>query len=63
MANLLYERIEIMAGSPVLRTHSLCVEDVIDMLASGSSMDDVLAEYDGLELHDVLACLEYAYAK
>jgi uncharacterized protein (DUF433 family) len=36
------------------------VSDVLDMLASGQSPDDILADYPDLEAADIQACLHYA---
>ncbi len=36
------------------------MKDVLDMLASGASVQEILADYDFLEAADVQACLEYA---
>jgi hypothetical protein len=38
----------------------LRVQDVLKLLASGMSYDDILADYDELEHDDILAVLEYA---
>jgi uncharacterized protein (DUF433 family) len=34
--------------------------DVVDMLASGATPDEILAAYDFLEAADIRACLQYA---
>jgi uncharacterized protein (DUF433 family) len=36
------------------------VEVVFDLVASGMSTDDILADHPELERDDVIACLEYA---
>jgi uncharacterized protein (DUF433 family) len=36
------------------------VKDVLEMLASGASEDQILADYPDLEREDIRACLEYA---
>jgi uncharacterized protein (DUF433 family) len=51
---------EIFGGKPIIRGRRLAVEHVLDMLAAGDTVDDVLAGYPWLERQDVLACLEYA---
>ena len=50
----------ILAGKPVVKGSRLSVEFVIDLLAQGWSVDEVLRNYPGLAREDVQACLEYA---
>lgn len=47
-------------GTPTIRGMRLRVQDVLELLASGMSYDDILADYDELERDDILAVLEYA---
>jgi uncharacterized protein (DUF433 family) len=47
-------------GAPTIRGMRLRVQDVLELLASGMSYDDILADYDELEHDDILAVLEYA---
>jgi len=47
-------------GRPCIRGYRLRVTDVLDMLASGVGVDEILAEYDFLEPADIEACLRYA---
>ncbi len=51
---------EILAGKPVVKGTRLGVEFVIDLLAQGWSVEDVLRNYPGLAREDVQACLAYA---
>jgi uncharacterized protein (DUF433 family) len=46
-------------GKPCVRGHRIWVSLVLSWLASGKSIDDVLAEYPQLAREDVLACLAY----
>jgi uncharacterized protein (DUF433 family) len=46
-------------GKPCVRGHRIWVSLILDMLASGESVDDVLREYPQLERDDVMACLAY----
>lgn len=50
----------ICRGAPTIRGMRLRVQDVLELLASGTSYDDILADYDELEGDDILAVLEYA---
>ena len=47
-------------GSPCIRSMRYPVEMIVELLASGMTSDDVLADYPDLELDDVLAALEFA---
>ncbi len=47
-------------GAPTIRGMRLRVQDVLELLASGMSYDDILRDYDELELDDIRAVLEYA---
>jgi len=46
-------------GKPCIRGHRIWVSLILDMLAGGMTVQDVLAEYPQLEEEDVLACLAY----
>ncbi|MCL6474145.1 MAG: DUF433 domain-containing protein [Firmicutes bacterium] len=46
-------------GKPCIRGHRIWVSLILDMLASGMKIDDILQEYPGLEEADVLACIAY----
>jgi uncharacterized protein (DUF433 family) len=47
-------------GRPCIRHMRIRVKDVLEMLASGASEDQILADYPDLEREDIRACLEYA---
>ena len=51
---------EILAGKPVIRGTRLAVEFILELMADGQSVDEVLAAYPGLTREDILACLSYA---
>ena len=46
-------------GKPCIRGHRIWVSLVLDLLASGLGVDDVLSEYPQLSREDVLACIAY----
>lgn len=50
----------IVHGKPVIRGTRLTVQVILELLAAGESIDDLLSEYDELTRDDVLAALEYA---
>ena len=47
-------------GRPCIRGMRIRVTDVLDLLASGLSREQVLVELPDLEPDDVLACLRFA---
>ena len=49
-----------MLGKPVIRGTRITVEIVMERLASGWSVGDVVESYSGVTLEDVHACLAYA---
>ncbi|MEO6390467.1 MAG: DUF433 domain-containing protein [Pyrinomonadaceae bacterium] len=50
----------VMAGTPVIRKTRLTVEFVLNLLAHGASLQDVLDEYQGLKPEDIPACFLFA---
>jgi len=48
------------SGKPCVRGLRITVQDVLDWLASGMTIDDILVDYPELTRDDVLACLSYA---
>jgi uncharacterized protein (DUF433 family) len=60
----LFERIvlnpKIMVGKPVIRGTRLTVQYILNLLAHGATVDEILQEYKGLTKEDILACLFYA---
>jgi uncharacterized protein (DUF433 family) len=49
-------------GKPTVRGTRMTVQGVLELLASGMTFDDVLADYPYLERDDLLAALEYGAA-
>jgi uncharacterized protein (DUF433 family) len=60
----LLERISInprvMVGKPVIRGTRLTVEYILELLAHGIAMEEILEEYPGLVRDDIYACLLFA---
>jgi uncharacterized protein (DUF433 family) len=46
-------------GKPCIRGHRIWVSLILDLLASGMTIPNVLEEYPGIEEADVLACIAY----
>jgi uncharacterized protein (DUF433 family) len=51
-----------MRGLPSIRDTRVTVSAVLGQLATGASIDELLADYPYLDRKDVLAALEYAAA-
>lgn len=51
---------DVCHGKPTIRGMRIRVQDVLELLASGMSYDEVLVDYDELERDDLLAVLEFA---
>lgn len=49
----------ICQGKPCITGHRIWVSLILDLLADGLTAEQVLAEYPGLELDDVRACVAY----
>ncbi len=49
-----------MAEAPSIRSLRIRVKDVLDLLASGASRNEILEDYPYLEDADISAVLEYA---
>jgi uncharacterized protein (DUF433 family) len=46
-------------GKPCIRGHRIWVSFVLDLLAGGSSVQEILENYPGIVEDDVLACIAY----
>lgn len=46
-------------GKPCIRGHRIWVSLVLDLLASGRTVEELLERYPGIEEADVLACIAY----
>ena len=51
---------QVMAGKPIIKGTRMTVEFILELLARGATMGDVLDEYDHLRMEDIQACLSYA---
>jgi uncharacterized protein (DUF433 family) len=50
---------EICHGQPVVRGLRYPVQTLLELLSSGMTFDEILADYEDLEREDLLAALEY----
>jgi uncharacterized protein (DUF433 family) len=51
---------EVMGGKPCIRGIRVTVGTIVGLIATGKTVEDVLAEYPYLEREDVLEALSYA---
>jgi uncharacterized protein (DUF433 family) len=51
---------EICHGKPTIRGLRYPVEMILELLSSGMTVDDILADYEDLEREDILAALDFA---
>lgn len=51
---------DVLVGKPVIEGTRISVELLLDRLADGWSMDDILASYPHLTRDDILAALAFA---
>lgn len=48
------------SGKPCIRGMRITVQDVLEYLASGMTVDEVLGDFPELTLDDIHACLSFA---
>ena len=51
---------KIMVGKPVIRGTRLTVEFIMNLLAHGATVTEILTEYKGLTQDDIQACILFA---
>jgi uncharacterized protein (DUF433 family) len=51
---------DVCNGRPVLRGTRIAVQSILEMLAAGDSVDDVLEAFPSLRRDQVLACVDHA---
>ena len=51
---------EICHGKPIIRDTRYMVESILEYLAGGDTLEDILNEFQDLEKEDILACLAFA---
>ncbi len=51
---------QVMVGKPVIKGTRLTVDYLLNVMAHGSTVDEILVEYAGLERYDIQACLLFA---
>ena len=53
---------EICFGKPCIKGHRLWVSLILDMLADGNTIEQILKSYPQIEREDILACVAYGAA-
>jgi uncharacterized protein (DUF433 family) len=51
---------KIMVGKPIIRGTRLTAEYILNVLAHGATIPEILDEYQGLTQEDIQACLLFA---
>ena len=51
---------DVCHGKPTIRGLRYPVETILELLSSGMTIDDILADYEDLEREDILAALDFA---
>lgn len=51
---------DMLNGKPAIRGKRIAVYTVLDFLASGDSIEDILYHYPSLEKEDIFACIRFA---
>jgi uncharacterized protein (DUF433 family) len=51
---------KVMVGKPVIRGTRLTVEYVLNLLAHGATVTEIISEYKGLTKEDIQACILFA---
>jgi uncharacterized protein (DUF433 family) len=51
---------KVLAGKPVIKGTRISVEFILDLLANGWTIEEILKNYPQLERKDVIAALKYA---
>ena len=50
----------VMAGKAAIKGTRLTVDYILNLLGHGSTVEEILGEYDGLSREDIRACLLFA---
>lgn len=50
----------ILGGKPIIKGTRLSVDFILQLLASGTSYEEILEDYTHITLEDIHACLDFA---
>jgi len=51
---------KVMVGKPVIRGTRLTIEYILNLLAHGATVTEIVSEYNGLTKEDIQACILFA---
>jgi uncharacterized protein (DUF433 family) len=51
---------KVMVGKPVIHGTRLTVEYILNLLAHGATIEEIIKEYNGLKVEDIRACILFA---
>ncbi len=51
---------KVMVGKPIIRGTRLTVEYILNLLAHGATVTEIISEYKGLTKEDIQACILFA---
>lgn len=51
---------KVKTGKPVIRGTRLTVDFILNLMAHGSTIDEIVSEYNGLTNEDIQACFLFA---
>ncbi len=51
---------QVCGGKPCIRGHRIWVSLILDLLASGMTIEEILEQYPQLKEEDIRACIAYA---
>lgn len=51
---------DVLGGKPTIRHKRISVQTILEFLAAGDSVDEILEQYPTLEREDIYACLKFA---
>ena len=64
MLRYIHDRItidpDLCSGRPTIRGHRVSVQTILEFLAAGDSPEEILEDFDFLELEDIRACQQFA---
>ncbi len=47
-------------GKPCIRNMRISIQTILEFLAAGDTVEDILEQYPPLQSEDIFACLQYA---
>lgn len=60
LARITFDR-DILAGKPIIRGMRISVEMILELLARGATVEEILEDYPQLEVEDIHAALHYGH--